>query len=424
MYQEKGFKTIFDDVKAKPILSANIKEDEVIKPTKSFSVNNDKFDYSLIVDEYKMPSFQYISDNSINDFYDYPDVTMSQNPEYKYKYPKLSTAETIKQQWQTEEGTPNELNRFLRHNEKGDSLDDIQEQDDVYQQGLKQIENLIKDRKSEAYEQIVEAEKMLRQPNVVMTKEQKSKEEANIKDAKKDLDEYAKNLNDKMTKRYKKTNPVLIKPAINPELKSKFKSAFLAKGRRPPVSKYEPEPPSDDAINEKLPIKPEGFKLKAKAIRAVTPLPTPPAPPIKKEELDDRRKARYETLNKQYNDQSKKIVAEEKLVLQGYDEVLNKLKNITSKRLTGNERKEVNKMLKEIDGSNIGAIALKRSAIDKLLTKKELIENKKNVINAKKKAEAVEKKAPRKVSANPNIKQFSNLSHGFGMFREVLEGAK
>ena len=46
------------------------------------------------------------------------------------------------------------------------------------------------------------------------------------------------------------------------------------------------------------------------------------------------------------------------------------------------------------------------------------------MINAKKKAEAVEKKAPRKVSANPNIKQFSNLSHGFGMFREVLEGAK
>jgi hypothetical protein len=78
MYQEKGFKTIFDDVKAKAILKANIKEDEVIKPTKTFSINNDKFDYSLIVDEYKIPSFKYIDDNSINDFYDYPDVTMSQ----------------------------------------------------------------------------------------------------------------------------------------------------------------------------------------------------------------------------------------------------------------------------------------------------------------------------------------------------------
>ena len=127
MYQEKGFKTIFDDVKAKPIYSATIKEDEVIKPSKTFSVNNDKFDFSLIVDEYKIPSFKYIDDNSINNFYDYPDVTMSQNPEYKYKYPKLSTAETIKQQWQTEEGTPNELNRFLRQNQNGESLEDIKE---------------------------------------------------------------------------------------------------------------------------------------------------------------------------------------------------------------------------------------------------------------------------------------------------------
>ena len=78
MYQEKGFKTIFDDVKAKPIINATIKEDEIIKPNKRFSVNNDKFDYSLIVDEYKIPSFNYVNDNSINDFYDFPDVTMSQ----------------------------------------------------------------------------------------------------------------------------------------------------------------------------------------------------------------------------------------------------------------------------------------------------------------------------------------------------------
>ena len=152
--------------------------------------------------------------------------------------------------------------------------------------------------------------------------------------------------------------------------------------------------------------------------------PTKTNKEVKKEELDNKRKERYENLNKQYNDQSKKIVAEEKLVLKGYDEVLNKIKNIKSKRLTVGERKEINQMLKDIDGSNIGAIALKQSAINKLLTKRELIESKKTAINSKRKAEAVERKAPRKVSANPNIKQFSNLSHGFGMLRETLEGAK
>ena len=145
MYQEKGFKSIFDDIKAKPIYSASIKEDEIIKPNKGFSINNDKFDVSFIVDEYKIPSFKYIDDHSINDFYDYPDVTMSQNPEYKYKYPKLSTEEAIRQYAQTEQGTPNELNRFIRQDQTGQSIESIQEQDNVYAQGLQELEKIIND---------------------------------------------------------------------------------------------------------------------------------------------------------------------------------------------------------------------------------------------------------------------------------------
>ena len=65
MYQEKGFKTIFDDIKANTIYGATIKEDEVIKPKKSFSVNNDDLDFGFIVDEYKMPSFKLVSDNLV-----------------------------------------------------------------------------------------------------------------------------------------------------------------------------------------------------------------------------------------------------------------------------------------------------------------------------------------------------------------------
>jgi hypothetical protein len=182
MYQEKGFKTIFDDVKAKAILKANIKEDEVIKPTKSFSINNDKFDYSLIVDDYKIPSFTYASDNSINDFYDFPDVTMSQNPEYKYKYPKLGIAETIKQQWQTEEGTPNELNRFLRHTENGESLDDIKEFDDVYTTGLNEINKMI-DNDTEIIENMRDKSegKANKQINKILTNRENKKENIILK---------------------------------------------------------------------------------------------------------------------------------------------------------------------------------------------------------------------------------------------------
>ena len=140
MYQEKGFKTIFDDVKAKKIEKANIPEDEIIKPKSLFHVNNDKFDTSLFVDDYKIPSFKFIHDDSLNDFYDYPDISISQNPIYKYKYPHLSSGEYIKQQWQTEEGTPNELNRFMRQDQSKFSIVDIKQSDDAYQAGLDEIQ--------------------------------------------------------------------------------------------------------------------------------------------------------------------------------------------------------------------------------------------------------------------------------------------
>jgi hypothetical protein len=143
MFTENGKGTIFDNVKASKIIKANIPEDEIIKPKSLFHVNNDKFDSSLIVNDYKIPSFKYIDDNSLNDFYEYPDIYMSQNTEYKYKYPHLSTGEYIKQQWQTEEGTPNELNRFMRHDQTNFSIDDIKQSDNAYQAGLDELQKII-----------------------------------------------------------------------------------------------------------------------------------------------------------------------------------------------------------------------------------------------------------------------------------------
>jgi hypothetical protein len=143
MFTENGKGTIFDNVKANKILNANIPEDEIVKPTKTFKVNNDKFDYGLIVNDYKIPSFKYLDDNSFNNFYDYPDIYMSQNTEYMYKYPHLSTGEYIKEQWQTEAGTPNELNRFMRQEQTGKTLDDIKAEDNSYASGLQEIQKMI-----------------------------------------------------------------------------------------------------------------------------------------------------------------------------------------------------------------------------------------------------------------------------------------
>jgi len=223
MFTENGKGTIFDNVKGRSIVKAHIPENDIIKPTKTFSINNDKFDSSLIVDEYKMPSFKYIEDNSINDFYDYPDFCMSQNPEYKYKYPKLSTAETIKAQWQTEKGIPNELNTFIRQDETGQSLEDIKIQDNAYQTGLQQIEKMI-DEDLKTYKASYND---YRKNEGKMTDEE---EDIKYKDMMKKEDKLSKK--EGLRNRYVKSNPVLIKPAIQKktiELQKKFKSAFAKK---------------------------------------------------------------------------------------------------------------------------------------------------------------------------------------------------
>ena len=225
MFTENGKGTIFDDVKPRQIVKGNIPENDIIKPTKLFSINNDKFDTTLIVDEYKMPSFKYLDDNSLNDFYDYPEIYMSQNPEYRYKYPKLTTEEYIKEQWQTEEGTPNELNRFLRQDQTNKSLEDIQKEDNAYQTGLQQIEKMI----SEDIKTHKESYADYRKNVGKMTPEE---EEIKFNDFVKKEDNISKK--EKLRNTYVKSNPVLIKPAvIDPkqtiEFQKKYKSAFAKK---------------------------------------------------------------------------------------------------------------------------------------------------------------------------------------------------
>ena len=196
MFTENGKGTIFDNVKASKIIKANIPEDEIIKPTKMFTVNNDKFDYDFIVNDYKIPSFKYLDDNSLNDFYEYPDVYMSQNTEYRYKYPHLSTGEYIKQQWQTEVGTPNELNRFMRHEQTGESLSDIKQYDNAYQAGLDEIQKIMKE----------ESEMITNAYNKTTNESKKEKI--------KEIQTNRQNSYKKEFQNIKNSNPVLIRPAV------------------------------------------------------------------------------------------------------------------------------------------------------------------------------------------------------------------
>ena len=62
------------------------------------------------------------------------------------------------------------------------------------------------------------------------------------------------------------------------------------------------------------------------------------------------------------------------MVLKGYDEVIGKLENLSTQKLSKSEREEINEMLKKIDGTNIGAINQVETAIKRLKSKQDKIE--------------------------------------------------
>ena len=187
-------KTIFDGVKATHIEKGYIPEFK--EDIKHFSINKDK-STTNIVNDHNIPKFKFVVDDELNNFFNYPDISLSSNPEYRYKYPKLTKEEYIKQQQQTEEGTPNELNRFLRQEETGLSIEDIKQEDLAYKEGLVEIQRIINEG-SEKIKKDFDSEKI-------------NADERDIK-----LEEK-QNLKTKVTHILKRNNPVKINPVIKGE---------------------------------------------------------------------------------------------------------------------------------------------------------------------------------------------------------------
>ena len=129
----------------------------------------------------------------------------------------------------------------------------------------------------------------------------------------------------------------------------------------------------------------------------------------KVEKYNEEKENRYKDLQNEYQEESRKQVAHENLVLKGYDEVIGKLENLSTQKLSKTEREEINEMLKKIDGTNIGAINQVETAIKRLKSKQEKIEEHKTKILDKIKKQEAERKAPRRVSRSSNIMQMSDL---------------
>ena len=422
MYTDNGKKTIFDDVKPRKIVSVDIPEFNEIKTDKHFEIKHLSLDNSLeTYNTTSFPKFDIFQDNELFNLWGFDDVEMmSLNPEYKYKYPKLTKSEFMRQEWQTQEGIPNKLNQFLRAEEAGTSIQEIKEMDNDYQAGLGKIFTEI-DEEAEKIKNILQTDG---KNDVILTEAEK--------DHLKEEEEKIKEKRFKTRLMQKQYNPVLIKPALNTKdflkkiererdlieslkntqvhLKPKFKYQQEALQNEikdgkllNPTPNQPPKQPSIDLTPEQIEQNKEAFK---KAIaEGKQNLKNKKA-----EKYNEEKSNRYEKLENEYKEESKRQIAHENLVLKGYDEVISKLESLTTNKLSKEERKEINDMLKKIDNTNIGAINQVETAIKRLRSKQEKIEEHKTKILDRIKKQEAERKAPRRVSRSSNIMQVSDLA--------------
>ena len=142
-------------------------------------------DHNELVDVTNMPNFK------MKDF----------NAQYRYRYPKMSKDEYILSQWQTESGTSNELNQVMRSEINNESIEDIKEGDNIYQQGLQKLKSDLKAKHITSSQKINEIDN-----DTTLTPIQKRVKKFPYKKAiftgERDFKEYTKK------------NPVVIRPAI------------------------------------------------------------------------------------------------------------------------------------------------------------------------------------------------------------------
>ena len=287
MYTDNGKHTIYDNVKPYNIVKADIKEFNDIKTTSRFKISDEKLDnYIQEYNSVSFPKFNFVEDNELFDLMGFGDVElMAQNPEYKYKYPKLSRNQLIQAEWETEQGIPNKLNRFLRQDATGESIEDIKEKDDAYNQGLQSLYNDI-DKEAElirnTIKQIDKDDKL--------TARQKINKKLNL--------EFQTNINKaKITKEQTK-NPVLIKKA--------YEKPPIIKPALPPTPKPQPPTPQPTPI----PQPPEGVE------ESKTTEPKKPKKPKTISQItisnpeEEKKLAKVQLLLKQKN--AKKILEEKR----------------------------------------------------------------------------------------------------------------
>ena len=316
------------------------------------------------------------------------------NPQYKYRFPQYTEDQFKLMQWQTQEGTPNELNQRLRSDVNDANLEDIKNDDNSYESGLQTLREKMSERRKQLYKEFEEETNRIKKSDA--TPEQKEIEQKKLEEEK-DTFENQFDEEDKKSRRaanrknpikkYAKKSNVIIQPAIP---------------KQPKIN-----PPKIKPAEQ---IHQENFKKIFNKVKNLDLyLDKSVQHKANKEDKDNNKKdTNKEFLNK-IEKQNKEIANHEKVALITIDDIINELKDSGAKKLTANKRKEVNEKLKEVDGSNIGAIKNIDTAVRKLEEKKRSINESKEIIKKRRQASTeADRKISRSVPKNPNIVNVAN----------------
>ena len=190
----------------------------------------------------------------------------------------MSDNEYSIENWQTEAGVPNELNRFIRQDITGRSIENIESDDNDYRKGYQRLEEYYENKKNRLKKEIENDDGWGSDPK----QDLKESEEEN-------------KILKKVNKRW--VNPVTIKPAIKKVENFDFVNKFKGGGKKiknanPPLPVDASKPPTPDELNDLLNYE-EKIITKKKAIIA--------GKNEKKKENDEKKKKYYEELNNKFN---------------------------------------------------------------------------------------------------------------------------
>ena len=159
--------------------------------------------------------FKY-NTNEISNQLNLPEAEMRDlNPDYKYRYPQMTEKEFALSQWQTERGTPNALNQLLRSEANNESIEDVKKSDDIYQQGLQEIQTRMRNKREglkslvNDYNESSDVDRLFKQDDITTA-------EQDIKNTKKEIKKYIKQnpIRKYAVANKPRNNAVVIKPAV------------------------------------------------------------------------------------------------------------------------------------------------------------------------------------------------------------------